>query len=165
MSDIVEGLNELLRAECAGVDTLSRFISVAPDAGMRTLFEQVRDDQAWSCAGLAESITRLGGARTDERGDFAERVLAVTSLTDRLRLLNRGQRWVVKRVQELLARALDEPTRRFLVQMAIVHARNVERCDALIARLDGQREVPAGRRGDEAPSDPGTARPAREGPR
>ncbi len=143
MNEIIDGLNELMRAERAGVETLSHFIQVATDPGMRTLFEQVRDDEAWSCAGLAECIERLGGARTGERGDFAEKVLAVASLTDRLRLLNRGQRWVVKRVERLLARALDESTRRFLAQMATVHARNIERCDTLIARLDEQREVPA----------------------
>ena len=144
MNDVIAGLNELLRAERAGVETLAHFIQAAPDARMRLLFEQIRDDEAWSCAGLAESIKRLGGARTEERGDFAEKVLAVASLTDRLRLLNRGQRWVVRRVEGVLARALDESTQRFLAEMAIVHARNIERCDALIARLDGQRDVPPG---------------------
>jgi nitronate monooxygenase len=150
MSEIIETLNELMRAERAGVETLSHFVRETTDSEMRTLFEQVRDDEAWSCAGLAECIGRLGGARTGERGEFADKVLAVASLTDRLRLLNRGQRWVVKRVERLLPRALDESTRAFLVQMASVHAMNIERCDALIARLDGQRELPAGHAGKVA---------------
>jgi nitronate monooxygenase len=149
MSQIIDGLNELMSAERAGVDTLSCFVQEATDPGMRALFEQVRDDEAWSCAGLAQCIERLGGARTGERGDFVEKVMAVASLTDRLRLLNRGQRWVVKRIERLLARALDESTRGFLVQMASVHAMNIERCDALIGRLDGQREVPASPSGDD----------------
>jgi nitronate monooxygenase len=144
MGQIIDGLNELMRAERAGVETLSHLVQETTDPRMRTLFEQVRDDEAWSCAGLAGCIERLGGARTGERGDFAEKVLAVSSLTDRLRLLNRGQRWVVKRVERLLAGALDESTRGFLVQMASVHAMNIERCDTLIARLDGERAVPVG---------------------
>jgi Domain of unknown function (DUF6306) len=57
------------------VETLSHFVRKATDPEMRTLFEQVRDDEAWSCAGLAECIERLGGARTSERGGFAEKVL------------------------------------------------------------------------------------------
>jgi nitronate monooxygenase len=149
MSQIIDGLNELMRAERAGVETLSHLVQETTDPRMRTLFEQVRDDEAWSCAGLAEYIERLGGERTDERGDFVEKVLAVVSLTDRLRLLNRGQRWVVKRIERLLAWALDESTRAFLVQMASVHALNIERCDALIVRLDGEREVPVDPSGDD----------------
>jgi hypothetical protein len=62
-------------AERAGVETLSHFVRQAIDPEMRTLFEQVRDDEAWSCAGLAECIERLGGARTSERKGFAEKVL------------------------------------------------------------------------------------------
>jgi nitronate monooxygenase len=144
MSQIVNGLNELMRAERAGVETLSHLVQETTDPQMRTLFQQIRDDEAWSCDGLGDCIERLGGARTGERGDFAEKVLAVASLTDRLRLLNRGQRWVVKRIERLLARAVDESTRGFLVQMASVHTMNIERCDTLIARLDAERAVPVG---------------------
>lgn len=103
MHEIVDRLNELLKAERGGVETTSHLAQASTDGQSRTLFEQIRDDEAWSCAGLAACIGRLGGARTDERGDFAEKVLAVASLTDRLRLLNRGQRWVVKWLDELLA--------------------------------------------------------------
>jgi rubrerythrin len=90
MSEIIEGLNELMKAERAGVETFSELTRVATDPEMRTLFERVRDDEAWSCAGLAECIKQLGGTRTDERGDFAKRVLAVPSLTDRLRSSTAG---------------------------------------------------------------------------
>ena len=51
----IDRLNELLEAERAGVDTLSRLFPEAPSPEMQTLFEQVRDDEAWSCAGLVRS--------------------------------------------------------------------------------------------------------------
>ena len=52
----VDRLNEILEAERAGVETLSRLFPEARTPEMRKLFEQVRDDEAWSCAGLARSI-------------------------------------------------------------------------------------------------------------
>jgi hypothetical protein len=43
----VDRLNELLEAERAGVDTLSRLLPQAFGAEMRALFEGVRNDEAW----------------------------------------------------------------------------------------------------------------------
>ena len=85
----VEWLNELLEAERAGVEALSRLFPEARTPEMLKLFEQVRDDQAWSCAGLARSIKTLGGAMSEKKGDFAKKVMAEPTLSDRLKLLNR----------------------------------------------------------------------------
>ena len=135
--DILERLNELLEAERAGVETLSRLIEAATTPEMRKLFEGVRDDEASSCAGLASAIRRLGGAMSEKRGDFAEKVMREASLQDRLRLLNRGQAWVVKRLGEVLERELDGESRAFLGEMRAAHLRNIDRCEGLIAELDG----------------------------
>lgn len=131
--ETIERLNELLEAERAGVETMSRLINGATTPEMRKLFEEVRDDEAWSCAGLARAITRLGGALSEKKGDFATKVMAAAALPDRLKLLNRGQGWVEKRLGALLEKELDEESRPFLHEMRIVHLRNIERCDALIA--------------------------------
>ncbi|MFQ5946140.1 MAG: DUF6306 domain-containing protein [Anaerolineae bacterium] len=133
--ETVERLNELLEAERAGVEALARLIGGATTPEVRELFEQIRDDEAWSCVGLASAIKRLGGSMSEKKGDFADKVMAEPSLPDRLRLLNRGQRWVVKRLDGLLERDLDEENRTFLHQMRGVHTRNIERCDLLIAEL------------------------------
>src|SRR6185436_14702543 len=85
--DIVEQLNELLAAERAGVDTLSRLGEHASPA-TRPLFDEIRDDEAWSCAGLVECLKRLGHQPTRAKGNFAEKVLALPTLPERLRLLN-----------------------------------------------------------------------------
>jgi hypothetical protein len=129
--DIVERLNELLESERAGVETMSRLIEEATTPEIRALFEQIRDDEAWSCAGLLSCMSR----------DFAEKSTAAPSLPDRLRLLNRGQRWVVKRLEELLARPLFQESRAFLKAMRAAHVRNVGRCDDLIIALDREREL------------------------
>jgi hypothetical protein len=51
----IDRLNELLEAERAGVDTLSRLFPEARSPEMQKLFEEVRNDEAWSCAGLVRS--------------------------------------------------------------------------------------------------------------
>jgi hypothetical protein len=99
---LIDRLNELLEAERAGVDTLSRLRPEAGSPEMQKLFEEVRDDEAWSCAGLVRSIKTMGGTISEKKGDFAEKVMREPTLAARLRFLNRGQGWVVKRLDALL---------------------------------------------------------------
>ena len=132
----IERLNELLEAERAGVDTLSRLFPEARGAAMRTLFEAIRDDEAWSCAGLVRSIEATGGTVSSKKGDFADKVMGEPTLAARLRLLNRGQGWVVKRIDGLLGEPLPAPVRAFLAEMKARHLRNIEACERLAASLD-----------------------------
>jgi hypothetical protein len=105
---VVDRLNELLEAERAGVETLSDLYADARSPEMRSLFEAVRNDEAWSCAGLARSIKVLG---------------------------NRGQGWVVKRIDGLLGETLVESVSEFLEEMKVRHVANIEACDRLAASL------------------------------
>jgi uncharacterized protein (DUF2249 family) len=73
---------------------------------------------------------------SETKGDFADKVMVEPTLPNRLRLLNRGQGWVVKRLDALLAQELDEESRAFLGQMRAVHVRNIERCNDMIAELN-----------------------------
>jgi hypothetical protein len=131
----VDRLNELLEAERAGVETLSRLLPDACTPEMRELFEQVRDDEAWSCAGLARSIKTLGGVISEKKGDFADKVMAEPTLAARLRLLNRGQGWVAKRLDALLGEALPPPVNEFLAEMKARHLANIAACDKLAESL------------------------------
>lgn len=134
--ETIHKLNELLEAERAGVDALSGLLEEASPPDRRRLFEQIKKDEAWSCAGLVDAVRRLGGIASSARGDFAEKVLALPTLPERLQLLNRGQGWVVKRIDALVEQSdLDPESRTFLTQMRAVHTRNIESCDALLARL------------------------------
>jgi len=147
----IERLNELLEAERAGVETLSLLAAAAEGRDQRGLFEQVRDDEARSCAGLIAALHRLGGPVSRGRGDFADKVRAQPTLPARLRLLNRGQQWVVTRLDALLAEpGLDAATTGFLREMRAAHVRNVERCEALIAALERRSRESTGGRGSPA---------------
>jgi hypothetical protein len=131
----IDRLNELLEAERAGVDTLSRLFPEARGPEMQKLFEEVRNDEAWSCAGLVRSIQTMGGAISEKKGDFAEKVMREPTLAARLRFLNRGQGWVVKRLDGLLGENLPESVGGFLEEMKTRHIANIEACERLAESL------------------------------
>jgi len=135
IGEIVGGLNDLLEAERAGVDAASGLIPAATTPAMRKLFEKLRDDEAWSCAGLTRVIKHLGGKVSHGKRDFARRLAALPSLRERLSLLNRGQAWVVRRLDRLLEGECDRETSSFLRQMRSLHAENIHLYEGLIATL------------------------------
>ena len=131
----VDRLNELLEAERAGVETLSRLFPEARSLQMQQLFEGVRNDEAWACAGLVRSIKTLGGVTSEKKGDFAEKVMSEPTLAARLRFLNRGQGWVVKRLDALTRETLPELVGEFLEEMKTRHVANIEACERLAESL------------------------------
>ena len=133
--DTVARLNELLAAERAGVETLSRLVPEAPDPEARRLFEAVRADEAWSCAGLVRALRDLGAEPTSAKGDFARKVMAQPTLAARLSLLNRGQEWVTRRLDALVAAGLSATSTDFLTEMRARHLRNIEACERLVKEL------------------------------
>ena len=132
----VDRLNELLEAERAGVETLSRLFPEARGPEMQKLFEAVRDDEAWACAGLVRCVKTLGGIASEKKGDFADKVMSEPTLATRLRLLNRGQGWVVKRLDGLLGDTLPAPVSEFVNEMKRRHITNIEACERLAASLE-----------------------------
>jgi hypothetical protein len=114
----IDRLNELLEAERAGVDTLSRLFPEARSPEMQKLFEEVRDDEAWSCAGLVRSIKTMGGTISEKRGDFAEKVMREP-----------------KRLDGLLGEAIPASVRGFLEEMKTRHLTNIEACERLAESL------------------------------
>ena len=132
----IDRLNELLEAERAGVETLSRLFPEARGTEMQTLFQGVRGDEAWSCAGLVRSIKTMGGAVSEKKGDFAEKIMREPTLAARLELLNRGQGWVVKRLDALVAEALPASVIDFLEEMKTRHLTNIEACERLAESLN-----------------------------
>lgn len=55
-----------------------------------------------------------------------------------LDLLNRGQSWVARRIEERLDAIDDAETRAFLTEMAQRHRRNVETCERMLRHLYGR---------------------------
>lgn len=134
---LVDFLNVLLEAERAGVKVLGDLWEHTDHPGLRPVLAVFRDDEARYCAGLVKLIRKHGGAPSTATGDFAGKVLALAGLRPQLELLNRGQLWVARRIEERLAQVADGESRAFLSEMVERHRTNVRTCEAKLVELPG----------------------------
>jgi len=126
--EIIDHLNELLECERAGVEAaMGLATSDAPGFSHGEL-QKFAEDEGWACGGLRKAILRCGGRPSERTGAFAGKVLALGAEGERVSLLARGQTWVVRRVEALLAKDLDAETRAFLTEMREQHLENIEAC-------------------------------------
>jgi len=102
-----------------------------PSAEVRALLDGVHADEAHSCALLSKAIQRLGGEPSRLTGAFLERALRVEGLRERLAFLNRGQGWVIRRVEATIPRISDPEISAALAEMLEIHIRNVAACDEI----------------------------------
>ncbi|MBI4391902.1 MAG: hypothetical protein HY575_08430 [candidate division NC10 bacterium] len=127
--EIVRRLNELLEVERAGVEAAAALRRTETAGLTAAEVKKFGDDEAWACAGLNQAILRYGGVPSDLTGDFGRRVAALENQGERLSLMARGQAWVVKRLDAVLAMPLEEETRAFLAEMREQHLENIEACN------------------------------------
>jgi hypothetical protein len=131
-AEVLALLNELLEGERAGargVGALSRW----PDERHPAAMQAVARDEARFCAMLSGHIKRLGGTLSTRTGGFYQKLLALETAEARLALLDRGQGWVVRKLDDFLPRIGDDLLHRDLKEMREVHISNIERCKTLQA--------------------------------
>lgn len=126
--DILALLNRLLEAERAGARGVGAMSKEGSDKESRAALHAIAKDEARFCAMLTRHIARLGGTPSVETGAFYEKLLAVETSDARIDLLNRGQGWVVRKLQEALPRIGDDALQRDLRNMLDIHERNMQRC-------------------------------------
>ena len=132
--ELIERLNALLEAERAG----ARVLAVLRDglesaAPARALLEAVQKDEGANAVMLYQTIRRLGGMASHETGAFFQKTLAIEGLAARLRFVNKGQAWVVRKIDEVLPMIADETARAMLDDMRRSHVDNIAACDSLLA--------------------------------
>ena len=124
-------LNELLEAERAGAKLATRMSQDANDPRVDTTLQAVAIDEARFCGLLCRLIETYGVAPSRRTGDFYGKVMALDGLDARLKLLNRGQSWVVRKLKEVMPKITDEAFRKQLQGMLEVHERNIDQCEHL----------------------------------
>jgi hypothetical protein len=129
-------LNELLEAERAGARVASETASEIDDPELHRLVASIRQDEAHWCAVLVDAIRSLDATPTHATGAFHEKAMAIEDLPERLAFLNRGQRWVVRKLQALLPTLVQPDMHHALTQMLVSHEKNIGSVDALL-RLKG----------------------------
>jgi hypothetical protein len=118
-------LNSLGEAERAGGRILHELTDQAESLELRELLKKAGHDEGYYAGEIAAHVRRLGGAPSTKTGDFVEKVRAVGDFKGRLELLNRGQRWVVRKIGEQMASISDARLRAFLSVMADGHEINI----------------------------------------
>lgn len=140
--EIVRRLNELLEAERAGVEAAAALKKSDTGGLTGADVKKFGDDEAWACAGLTRAILQYGGVPSERTGDFGRKVAALESEGERLSLMARGQAWVAKRLDALLAMPLDKETRAFLAEMREQHLENIEACNRRAEELEAPPSAP-----------------------
>ena len=104
-AELVELLNTLLEGERAGDKLAQAFLRESPSAEATVLLTAVKRDEARFAAMLERLIERLGNLKPSARvGDFYDMAMAIEGFAARLAFLNRGQSWVVRKLQGALPR-------------------------------------------------------------
>src|SRR5581483_4177699 len=115
MSPELESLsNALCEAERAGGRALSDVLELAEAPHLRELIRKVAHDEGYWARELAAAVRRAGGTPSNGIGDFADKVRAVPDLAGKLALINRGQRWVVRKIGEQISGVQDPAFRGLL---------------------------------------------------
>ena len=127
-------LNQLGEAERAGGRILHELTDQAHSLELREMLKKVGHDEGYYAGELAAQLRRLGGTPSNKTGDFVEKVRAVPDFKGRLELLNRGQRWVIRKIEENLPTINDESLHAFLRVMADGHEVNIDALDKAIAQ-------------------------------
>lgn len=124
--EIIAALNELLEAERAGARVALASRKGAADTPYGALMATVRTDEARWCAMLSRHLKRLGAMPSGKTGAFYAKAMAIEAPLDRLTFLNRGQAWVVRKLEGLIPRVRDGYLHRELNDMLAAHRTNIE---------------------------------------
>jgi nitronate monooxygenase len=129
-AELITALNELLEAERAGARVTRETAQQIPTSqDLHGLVVDIQHDEVKWCGMLMKVIRSLQATPTDVTGAFHGKAMAVADLTERLVFLNRGQAWVVRRLQALIPRVHDAAIQAELQAMLDAHIGNIERVD------------------------------------
>ena len=127
---LLAALDELLEAERAGARVASETAAeVNEDADLHRLIAHIRQDEAHWCSVLVDAIRTLGATPTRATGSFYEKAMAIDDVAERMAFLNRGQRWVVRKLQALLPTLADPDIHHALSLMLVAHEKNIGAVD------------------------------------
>lgn len=126
-------LNLLLEAERAGAKLLAAYLDeLSPKSPAWTRLRAVHTDEARNCSVLIHHLLQAEVPPSAGTGDFYQKGLAIRFWQERLQFLNRGQRWVAKRIAEALPRLAPGEARDALQEMHRSHLVNIHLCEELI---------------------------------
>lgn len=128
--ELLAFLNQMLEAERAGARLAMHAVKDVCDPGTRSLAQAIQRDEARRCVMLRRVIRERGGAPSEKTSAFYEQAIAIADLSVRVRFLNRGQRWVVRKLCEALPKIRDDGLHNRLTAMLAAHEVDIQRVAA-----------------------------------
>jgi nitronate monooxygenase len=119
--ELVPALRELLAAERAGARTAAACLTDAHTDALQSQLRQLHRQEVSSCRALLRCLEHLGVEPGQAVGDFYQKVMVLDTLQDRMALIDKGQRWVLRRVENLLLRLDDTVLRQHLETVRRYH--------------------------------------------
>ena len=132
VDELVAALNELLEAERAGARVTLETANQVKGHNLAPLVIDIQRDEVRWCKMLMEVIRSLGALPSTATGSFYQKAIAIEDLKERLLFVNRGQGWVVRRLEKLIPRIQDSHIRFQLQEMLDMHVLNVTRVNESI---------------------------------
>lgn len=127
--ELLAALNELLEAERAGARVALETANQIKGQDLAPLVIDIQQDEVRWCKMLLGVIGSLGYLPSTSTGDFYEKAIAIEDLKERLLFLNRGQGWVVRRLEKLIPRIEELHIRAQLQTMLDAHIQNIQRVE------------------------------------
>jgi hypothetical protein len=127
--ELLAALNELLEAERAGARVALETANQIKGQDLAPLVIDIQQDEVRWCRMLLGVIGSLGYLPSTSTGDFYEKAIAIEDLKERLLFLNRGQGWVVRRLEKLIPRIEELHIRAQLQTMLDAHIQNIQRVE------------------------------------
>lgn len=127
--ELINALNELLEAERAGARSTLETIPQVSSKDLANLVLEIQQDEVRWCKMLINSIHSLEHEPSRKTGQFYEKVMAISNLQERLIFINRGQSWVVKRLEKLIPKVIDQNIKKGLEQMLEAHKVNIKKVE------------------------------------
>lgn len=107
--EVIAELQVLLEAERAGarIARESAIEAQERDEAKISGLEHLLADETHCCKVLLGCLEHLGATPSQGIGDFYDKCMAIENLEDRLALVDKGQRWVLRKVEAILPRLDD----------------------------------------------------------
>lgn len=135
--EVIAALEELLSAERAGAQVAARTSREMDDGAARDLMIVVHHDEVKWCEMLMRQLKRLGHEPGTDVGAFYEKAMNIDDHDHRMIFLNRGQDWVVRRLDGLMPRVDDNELFADLDDMRRAHIENIEETERLLETRRG----------------------------
>jgi antitoxin (DNA-binding transcriptional repressor) of toxin-antitoxin stability system len=131
--ELAERLNQLLEAERAGARVTLETAGEVGEGPVARLMTVIQQDEARWCAMLLGHIKAMGLVPSSRVGGFHEKAMAIAGIAERILFLNRGQAWVVRKLQEMLPRVRDGKLHADLAEMLRSHEANIALAEAALS--------------------------------